>query len=132
MAYLPTIAPKWVKVTKTYTDFATAGLTNNITIYSLPAKGVIHSVQVNPSTIFSGGLIATYTISIGITGVLAKYAIATNVFTGATLPIISNLPGIESLTLATDIKAAAISTIGNLNAATQGVIDIWILVSQLV
>lgn len=131
MAYIPTIVPKWVKIVKTYADFAAAAFSNNITIFSLPARGVIHSVQVNPSTVFSGGLIATYTISIGIAGVLAKYAVATNVFTGATLPVISNLPGTESLIAATDIKAAAVSTIGNLNAATQGVIVIWMLVSQL-
>lgn len=131
MSYTPTKVPTWLKITKTFTDFATAGLTNSITIYSLPAKGIIHAVQLNPSTVFSGGAIASYTISVGIVGTVAKYAAATNVFTGATLPAISVLPGIESIGSATDIKATAISTVANLDAATQGSVDIWLLVSVL-
>lgn len=131
MAYLPTITPAWVKITKLFSDFATAGLTNNISIFTLPVSGVIHAVQLNPRVTFSGGTIATYTISIGKSGTLAKYAPATIVFTGAALPVISVLPAVESVSATTDIRAAAISTVGNLSAATQGTVDIWILVSTL-
>lgn len=130
MAYQPN-QPQWIKVTKTFSDFSAASVTNNITIYSLPAKGVIHNVQLVPTVAFSGGLIATYTISVGIAGTLAKYAVATNVFTGFSLPAISVLPGIESTSGATDIKASAISTVGNLNAAVAGSVDIYLLVSTL-
>jgi hypothetical protein len=130
VAYTPYSA-QWIKVTKTFSDFSAAAVTNNITIYSLPAKGVIHNVQLVPTVAFSGGLIATYTISVGIAGTLAKYAVATNVFTGFSLPAISVLPGIESTSGATDIKAAAISTVGNLNAAVAGSIDIYLFVSTL-
>lgn len=130
MAYTPYSA-QWIKVTKTFSDFSAAAVTNNITIYSLPAKGVIHNVQLVPTVAFSGGLIATYTISVGIAGTLAKYAVATNVFTGFSLPAISVLPGIESISGATDIKSSAISTVGNLNAAVAGSVDIYLLVSTL-
>lgn len=138
MSYIPPLSPTeqatyphWIKITKTYSDFSTAGLTNSITIYTLPAGGVIHAVQMNASTKFSGGLIATYTISVGKAGTNAKYAIATNVFTGATLPVISVLPAVESIGSTTAITATAISTIGNLNTATAGSVDIWLLVSIL-
>lgn len=125
--------PRWVKVTKTYADFAAAGLTNDISIYTLPSKGYIHDVKIIPTTPFAGGLIATYTISVGIAASLAKYAIAANTFTGnTTLGLIhAPLPGLENTAGSTDIRAAAISTVGLLNAATAGSVDIWLLVSTL-
>lgn len=126
-------APRWVKVTKTYSDFSTAGLTNDISIYTLPAKGYISDIKIVPSTAFSGGTIATYTISVGISGSLAKYAIATNTFTGnSTLNAVHTpLIGMESVGSTTDIRAQAISTIGLLNAATAGSVDIYLLISIL-
>jgi hypothetical protein len=129
-AYDPTV-PKWIKITKTYSDFAAASVTNSPTIYTLPAKGVIHATQLIVTTTFSGGAIATYTLSIGIAGTAAKYNPATNMFTGATLPSISTISGIESSSGSTSITCTAISTIGLLNAATQGSVDIYLLVSQL-
>jgi hypothetical protein len=43
----------WVKVTKTYQDFSDASTENDIEIYSLPAKGIIHKVLVKHSTPFN-------------------------------------------------------------------------------
>src|SRR6266508_941516 len=113
MAYNPYV-PQWLKITKSYTDFSTAGLTNDIEIYSLPAKSMINATQVFATTVFSGGLIAAYTISVGISGTLEKYAAAVNVFTGAALQQPSAITGIESMSGATSIRAAAISVTGNL------------------
>lgn len=134
MSYEPQLTvPKWVKVTKTFSDFSTAGVTNDIEIYSLPAMSTIFSVQLVPTVAFTGGLIATYTISVGKAGALTKYAIATDVFTGFALPSIAGVSplGIESTSGATSIRAQAISTVGNLNAATTGSLDIYLLVSNL-
>ena len=122
---------KWVKITKTFSDFSTASVTNAITIYSLSSKQLIHSTQIVVTTTFSGGTIATYTISIGTGGNATKYSAATNVFTGASLPAISTSAGLESTSGATNILATAISTIGNLSAATQGSVDIYLLISNL-
>lgn len=127
----PPSLPKWIKITKAYTAFSTAGLTNDIEIYSLPAKGVIHSSQIVLTTAMSGGTIASYTLSIGISGNLVKYAAATNAFTGFSLAQPSVLAGIESTSSATSIRAAAISTVGLLNAATAGSVDFYLLVSSL-
>lgn len=125
----PTLS--WIKVTKTFSDLSAASLTNDIEVLSLPAKGVIHAVEIVPTTAFTGGLIATYTISVGIAGNFTKYRGATNVFTGFTLPTPAANIGMESTTVATSIRAQAISTVGLLNAATQGSADIYLLVSNL-
>lgn len=123
--------PQWIKIIKSYSDFAAAALTNDIEIYSLAAKNMIHAVQIFPSTTFSGGLINGYTISVGIAGNLVKYSVATNVFTGAALAQPSVISGVESMSGATSIRAQAVSGVGNLNTAVQGTVDIYLLVSKL-
>lgn len=128
-----TSVPQWIKVTKAFSDFSTGGLTNDILIYTLPSKGYISDVKVAPTTAFSGGTISAYTISVGIAGALTKYAIATNVFTGNTTltAIHTPLPGLESLSTTTAIRAQAISVTGNLDAATAGSVDIYLLIGIL-
>lgn len=125
---------KQVKVTKTYADFATAGLTSTVDLIDLPARALIHAVVVNPTTVFSGGTIATYTVSVGITGSLDKYSAAKDVFTGSALvdePAVTATNIVESLSDDTDVVATAVSTVGNLDAATQGSVDIHIYFSIL-
>lgn len=124
---------QWVKVTKTYADFSAAGLTNDISIYTLPINGYIHDVKIVPTTAFSGGLISAYTVSVGIAGSLAKYAIAANTFTGNTTLGLAHapLPGLENTSGTTDIRAQAIAVTGLLNTATAGSVDFYLLVSIL-
>jgi hypothetical protein len=113
--------PRWRKYTKTYSQLSVAGLTNDIEVFSLPAKGVIQAMQIVATTAFSGGTIATYTLSIGISGNLVKYC------TGFSLSQPQVIGGIESTSGATSIKLAAISTVGLLNAATAGSADVYVL-----
>lgn len=129
MAYAPNCL-KWVKITKTYSDFAIAGLTNNVSIYTLATHEMIHSVIINPTTSFQGGTIATYTISIGIPSPLnaTAYLGATSVLGGT---ITANNPTLSLSLNNNAVSAYAISTIGNLNAATQGSVDFYLLVSTL-
>jgi hypothetical protein len=124
-----TSIPQWKKITKSYSDFSTGALTNTIDLIALPAKAIITGCVVKHSTLFSGGLIATYTISVGITGTLAKYAVAfdVNQAVSATASGVNILSGFEYG--ATTIKATAVSTVGQLNAATQGSVDIYLKVS---
>jgi hypothetical protein len=126
--------PYWRKYTKVFTDFATAATTNSIDLFSLPAGAVILAVKLKHSVPFTGGALSAYTISVGITGTLAKYLAAQNVFAavsptnyglGATI-------GGESHTASTPIKATATSTGGNLSVATAGIVDVWVLWSVLV
>lgn len=133
-AALPVSTLKWTKYTVAYTALSTAATTNNITLFTLPAGGIIHGVKIKHSTSFTGGAISAYTLSVGITGTLAKYATAYDVFqaTASNTFQLSNILGSEDHTSTTAIKVAATSTGANLNAATAGSADIWVLTSQAV
>lgn len=128
--------PFWTKYTVLHEALQTNGLTNNITLFSLAAKTMIHKIVMKQTTLFTGGTIATYTLSIGITGNLAKYiaaydvkaAVGDTVFGVSSTSINSTL---EAFASAVDIKLAAISTVGNLNASTQGAVDIYVQTSKL-
>jgi len=123
--------PRWVKVTKTFTDLSFAGLTNDIEVYSLAAGGVIHNVKVKHSASFTGGTIATYDVSIGITGNFTKYSALFDVFQapGNTVQQFSTNAGTEDHGAATSIRIQATSSGDDLDQATTGSVDVWLLVS---
>lgn len=123
--------PVWVKFTKTYTDLSAAALTNNIEVYSLPAGTVIHAVLVKHSTLFSGGAITDYKVSVGIAADLSRYAGAFDVDTAVsgTNFNLSQVLAMESTTGATSIKLAATSVGANLSAATAGSVTVWFYIS---
>jgi len=132
--------PKWVKVTKTYADFSTASTTNTVTVYTLPAGGVVLAVKVKHSASFTGGAITAYSLnSIGVTGATSKYFAAPfSIFqaTGATVGKYcttssgpAGLQDIDSQTATTNVIASVSSTGANLSAATAGSVDVWLLVS---
>lgn len=121
--------PRWRKYTVGFAALAAAGLTNDIELFSLPARGVISGVAIKHSASFTGGLISAYTVSVGIAGNLVKYAAAANVFqaTGAGVSQAGLLTGMESDAGATSIRIAATSVTGLLNAAGAGSVDVWVL-----
>ncbi len=126
------IVPKWIKVTKSYTDFSTGGLTNTIDVITLPAGWVIHANIIKPTQSFTGGIISAYTVSLGIEGNLVKYGAAFNVLQapGATVQQLTSSLFVENWDAGVAIKATAISVTANLDAATQGSVDIYMLISQ--
>ena len=136
-AYLGDIAARaatWVHLTTvTHSSFTAAAVAQTInSSYTLPAGWVVTGIVMNPSTTFSGGSIATYTISVGgtVSGNTSAFAPATNVFTGA--PTYSkSIASVESFSSGSIVTLSASSTGGNLNTATQGSVDIYLLVSQL-
>lgn len=125
-------SPVWVKVTKTFSDFSAAATTNSINIYGLGAGWVLHAVKIKQSTAFSGGAIASYTVSVGVSGNNAKYASAFDVFqaVAATTLQVTGTVGCESQGAIVQLTATATSTGANLNAAAAGSVDIWLLVSN--
>ena len=125
--------PFWTKYTVTYSQLAAGALTNDIQLFSLPARGTIHAVVVKHSASFTGGAIATYTLSVGITGTLAKYASAFNVFQAPGNTVLQSSGGTftENTVAATSVRVAATSTGANLSAATAGSATIWVLTSTL-
>jgi hypothetical protein len=128
--------PTWTKYTVAHTALQTAATTNNISLFILPAKTMIHKVVVKHSTAFAGGAIATYTVSVGIIGTLAKYIAAFDVFqavssTAFSIAAATVNAGVEDFSSGVAIQIAAISTVANLNATTQGSVDVWVLTSLL-
>ena len=128
-----TATPVWLKTTLAYTDFAAAALTNTITLTGISAKTMIHQTVIKHSTAFSGGAIASYTVSIGVAGSNSKYAVPFNVFQAVsnTARSITQADDVESFTGSSTIQATATSTGANLSAATTGSVDVWLLISLL-
>ena len=123
----------WTPYTATFASLSAAALTNSITLATLPAKTVLHAVAIKHDTAFSGGAIASYTVSVGIAGTVDKYASAFNVFqaVGATVGQLSHALFCENFSTTTPVLLSAVSTVGLLNAATAGSVTIWLLTSTL-
>jgi hypothetical protein len=133
----------WTKYTKTYSDLSAAAATNDIELFSLAAKTVIHAVVIKSTTQFSGGTISSYGVSVGIAGDLDKYSeveggTATHEVGGAVSDTNFGLGskaggyfGMENFGSATSIRLRAVSVGGNLDTATQGVVDVYVLTSTL-
>jgi hypothetical protein len=130
------VVPQWVKVTKAYSDFSFAGSGNTINIYNAPAGTCVHAVKLKHSTSFTGGSLASYTIEVGVAtspGVLqtpfdVHQAVGATAyaFTGETS---MGSPAALSHTASTQITATAACSGDTLNHATQGSVDIWLLLS---
>jgi hypothetical protein len=133
VGFVPDRVGRWFKFTKTFGDFSTAGLTNDIEVLSLPVRGVITKVVLKHTTAFSGGAIASYTVSVGITGNFIKYAAAFDVFqaTGNTVFGFNNLQNMENFGAAVSIRAQATATGANLDQAAAGSVDIYVHYSVL-
>jgi len=124
----------YTKITKTYSDFATAGLTNTIDLFTLPAKTRVTDTFVKHDTQFLGGGITAYQIGCGVTGDLNKLSYDFDVFqavasdTGAHY----RYGGIFDMANPTTLKITAKSVGANLNVATQGVVQIQLDLKVLV
>ncbi len=126
--------PVWTKYSVSHTALQAASTTNNIQLFSLPAKSVMHAVIMKQTTAFAGTL--TYTLSVGITGSLAKYlsaydvtqAVSDSSFTQSGASVVVQP---EDFGSATSIRLAATSTIQNLNQSSAGAVDVYVLTSKL-
>lgn len=121
--------PIWKKYTVSHIALQAAALTNDIELLSLPAFGVIHNVIIKHSTAFAGIGITAYTLSVGISSNLTKYASAFDVFqaTGGGIGQTSNVSDFEDVTSSTSIRLAATSTGANLDQSTAGSVDVYVL-----
>jgi len=124
----------YTKITKTYSDFATAGLTNTIDLFTLPAKTRVTDTFVKHDTQFLGGGITAYQIGCGVTGDLNKLSYDFDVFQAVATDVGAHhrYGGIFDMTNPTTLKITAKSVGANLNVATQGVVQIQIDLKVLV
>jgi SNF family Na+-dependent transporter len=126
--------PTWYRVASRadYTFFAFAGLSVSIPLFALPGRGIIHGIKIKHDQSFTGGGITAYTLSVGVLGSLAKYASAFDVFqtvSSQTYQLSSNFSG-EDEVVDTQLYATATSVTANLNAASQGIVNIWALLAS--
>lgn len=83
---------RWVAKRLTYLDFATAGTTNPVLAFEVPAHTVIHDALLEVETDFAGGGITAYTAALGISGGdVDAFIEETSVFTGATNDALLNV-----------------------------------------
>jgi hypothetical protein len=127
----PSSVPQWFRRTLKAVDLSAAATSNNVRLMSLPKGGVVHGVKIKHSQAFSGGAIASYTLSVGVTGNNTKYASAFDVkqAPSATAFQMTSDFGSESHDLAVDLTVSAVSTGANLSVSTSGVVDVWVLMS---
>lgn len=124
--------PAWQKFSVSHLDFQTAGLTQNISLYSLPAGGLIHGVKLKTSEAFAGAGITDYFLSLGFVGALDDLMIEYSV-----IPAVANDTFAIAQTFdsrnhgaAVDVRIAARAVGANLDQSTAGEADIWLLISR--
>ena len=127
--YCNLLVPRWKKFTVTHTDLQTAGLTNDIELFTLPGGGIIERIMMKHSEAFAGAGISDYDISVGIAGNLTKYAAAFDVdqAIGDTVFALVANAGCETFNSGgASIRVSAVSVGANLDQTTAGSLDIWV------
>lgn len=124
--------PKWQKFKLNYLDFAKDDTSNYKDFFTIPAGAVIQAVKIKHETAFTGGAISAYTIAIGVSGSVAKYSAAFDVFqaVSATAMQVTGTVGHESHLASTQMRATATATTANLDVATAGSVTVWVLWSR--
>lgn len=125
---ISTAVQNWQKVTVGFAQLTTAGLTQTINLITTSARTKVCGVSIKTTAAFSGGLIATLTVSVGdAAGTGTDYAPAFTIFSA---PSATNYQDTIPATVASKTSAASTitalftSTVGNLNTATAGSVDI--------
>lgn len=127
-----TSVPSWTKYSVNYSQFAIASTSNSITLFSLPAAGVIHAIKIKHSTSFKGGAITAYTLDVSSAasnpGLYASpydvFQVAVSTAFQMSLDVHS-----ENNSNAVNVLVRAAATGANLTSANQGAADIWVMTS---
>jgi len=125
----PTTVQNWQKVTVGFAQLTTAGLTQTINLITTAPRTKVCGVSIKTTAAFSGGVIASLTVSVGdAAGTGTDYNSAP--FTLFSAPSATNYQDTIPATVASKTSAASTitalftSTVGNLNTATVGSVDI--------
>lgn len=124
--------PGWQKFSVVHTDFQVAGLTQNISLFSLPAAGLIHGVKLKNTVAFAGTGITGYFLSLGFVGALDDLLIEFSVTPAPANDSFAISQTFDSRNhgAAVDVRIAARATGANLDQSTAGAADIWLLISR--
>jgi hypothetical protein len=133
----PNLKIRQLKITISHADLATGATTNTVAIYSLPANSTILSAWTKVTANFTGGSISAYTLSVGSSA--ANLLNTFSAFTGTPLSTSCAFNDglgayntfVKSTSAATTINIYATSTGANLDAATAGSVDVFLLVGEV-
>lgn len=120
---------RYKKFTFDFAALSAAATSKSISIFTLPGGGVIDSVKIKHSNEFTGGGVTATTLSVGISGDLAKYAVAFDVFQapGDTVFGFNSIVSAETHNpVGTPVVLTATSTTADLDQLDQGDVDVWI------
>jgi hypothetical protein len=102
-----------------------ASSTQDITLFQLPARGVVTGTTIKHSAAFSGGGLTAMTVSVGDQSSAALYAPAFDVFQPASDTAFANSDGFKSSTFAArDVFARFTSAGANVVSAATGAVDV--------
>jgi hypothetical protein len=119
----------------TAADLADVGLTRTIYLpgTALLAGHLLLFVLIRHTVPFTGGGLTSYTVSLGTNDNLTKYVGAFDVFQSAegSVFLLTQTHAVEGFTAAEAIKITAVATGANLDAATQGELEVTLGVIDL-
>lgn len=125
--------PAWLSpIAISHTQFQTAGLTNSITVYTLPAGGVIHGVKLKHSVTFDGPAITEYWLSLGFAGetqaLLIEYDVESTPVAADNFAL-SQVFDSRNHSAPVNVIMSARSVGNLLNTSQQGTAQLWLMVS---
>jgi hypothetical protein len=115
--------PRCRTFTVSHSDLVAAATTEDITLFELPARGVMTGVTLKHGTAFSGGALTGMTVRVGDSSDPAAYSDADglDVFQAASNTAFEDYDVFKSTTFAArNVVARFTSAGGNTNAATSG------------
>lgn len=121
-----TAVPVCSKYTIPYTSVQTAATTNDVALFTLPARGKITGITIKHSAAFAGSSITAVSVSIGASGNPTAYASAYNILQAVSNTAMQDDGGHYSVDFASHaVSARFISTGADLSALTTGSVDVW-------
>jgi hypothetical protein len=115
------------KFSLTYADLTTAGTTQTIALFTLPANSKILGVYQKTSVAFSGGSLSTMTVSVGSALSATQFTATYDAFAAVNDTNVQETAMFKSGTAAAQAVNAYWTGSHNVNTATAGAIDICVL-----
>lgn len=115
----------------TYVNFLSGSTTNSINGPLIAANTKIEALIIKPTTAFAGGSISSYLIDVGISGDADKYIDAFEMTDSVADTNYLHVAINASVFSSTQLTITATSTGDNLNSATAGAFNLWLLTQTL-
>jgi len=115
------------KFSLTYADLTTAGTTQTIALFTLPANAKILGVYQKHSVAFAGGSLSSMTVSVGSAIGATQFTATFDVFQAVADTTVQETAMFKSGTAAAQVVNSYWTGSHNVNTATAGALDICVL-----